>query len=752
MFKPFNKEADNYTLYGALFGLLFPLGATLIEVVYSLGSLSFANIIQAQSHNVLLWIIDSAPLFLGGFARMAGIRQDALLERARTLQNDYHDLKQSRSEIETRLGHLLDNSDNEIYIWRADTLNFVQVNQSAIENTGYSMEELGNMTPFDLKPEVTRDDFMKIIAPLWDGNQTQVLLETIHQRKDGSRYPVDARIQYFKEHTPPVFAAIILDVTERQIHLEKVRDERKKFFNLLENLPVAFHLQAQDYSVPYANKMFRDQFDEPGSKPCYTLMHDRQSPCEKCTPFTLFENKNQDATSIWKSPNGKTYLTVCTPYTDFDGTSLVMEMALDITEQENTRQELYQNERKIRTILETSQDGVVTIDQHGAINTVNPAFENLFGYAVNELIGKNITQLMTEEMRPKHQAGLKRFLNTGKAQIIGTVVELEGMKKDGTLFPIEVSIGDMVIDDEIGFTGIVRDMTERKRYENELVLARTKAEEANKAKSEFLARMSHELRTPLNAILGFSQLLEMDSERPLVGNQRENVLQILTSGHHLLNLINEILDLTKIQADGFECRSKPVALKPLLEEAIELLKPLSAKSSTTFQMENISDKDWVLADKTRLGQILLNLLSNAVKYNKESGKVILSTGFNTDGMLTLSIRDTGIGIPQDKLGTIFDPFVRLGPDESDGTGVGLSIVKKLTTLMKGTIDVESVPEEGTCFRLTLPSANPRRRIRKTTRPKKPLGFMTKRRCCTLKTIRPTFFWWRRFLKDAKTSN
>ncbi len=245
-----------------------------------------------------------------------------------------------------------------------------------------------------------------------------------------------------------------------------------------------------------------------------------------------------------------------------------------------------------------------------------------------------------------------------------------------------------VANDELG-----QEVAERRRAE-------AAADRANQAKSEFLSRMSHELRTPLNAILGFAQLLEMDS---LSGDQQEGVGQILRAGRHLLGLINEVLDISRIEAGGLAMSLEPVPVGETLRQAIELIQPSAATSSVSVRVEAIDDGLHVLADRQRLQQVLLNLLSNAIKYNRPSGTVEVSCERRADHRLRIRVTDTGPGIAAEKLERLFTPFDRLGADASgvEGTGLGLALSKSLVEAMRGTMHVQSRQGVGSTFSVEL---------------------------------------------------
>jgi PAS domain S-box-containing protein len=250
-----------------------------------------------------------------------------------------------------------------------------------------------------------------------------------------------------------------------------------------------------------------------------------------------------------------------------------------------------------------------------------------------------------------------------------------------------------------GAARIITTIIERDNFVNALIYARKKAEKSNKAKSVFLSHMSHELRTPLNAILGFSQLLSMDQQAPLTTDQKDSVEHISSSGKHLLTLLDEILDLAKIESGKLEISIEDINAGQIIKEVIELLCHQANKCQVTLHNQIIDDNVYIKADYTRLKQVLLNILSNAIKYNKEDGEVILYKTLQENKNIRISISDTGMGIAEEKIACVFEPFDRLGQGNSSikGTGIGLTISKRIVELMGGTIGVTSTLNKGSTF-------------------------------------------------------
>jgi PAS domain S-box-containing protein len=385
----------------------------------------------------------------------------------------------------------------------------------------------------------------------------------------------------------------------------------------------------------------------------------------------------------------------------------VVAVTRDVTDQVRAERALQASESRLRTVLDSVVDGIVVIDEEGIIESFNPAAERIFGYRADEVVGHGVRMLMPESLRDSHDGHLQGAMSTGQPRLIGSGRELSGRRKDGSLFPMEIAVSDMRIEGRVRFTGIMRDITERKRVERDLLQAKEAAERANRAKSEFLSSMSHELRTPMNAILGFAQLLERD---PGLGeDQVDNVREILKAGHHLLQLINEVLDLSRIESGTLSLTMEPVALVALMEECAAFVEPEAFRQGLSLAGDIARcEKRWVWGDRLRLRQILLNLLSNAVKYNRPGGSVRMECRFTESGRVRLSVTDTGLGIPEEKQAELFTAFHRLGQEGGsiEGTGIGLVISKRLVEMMGGEIGVESRFGQGSTFWIDMAETGP----------------------------------------------
>jgi len=354
-----------------------------------------------------------------------------------------------------------------------------------------------------------------------------------------------------------------------------------------------------------------------------------------------------------------------------------------------------------RSLIESNIDAIMTTDPQGIITDINKQMEALTGCTRDELIGAPFKNFFTDPERA--EASIKQALTEGKI----TNFELTARSWEGRETVVSYN-ATTFYDRERRLQGVfasARDITESKRLDLvlkernlELQGAKQLAEEANRSKSDFLSSMSHELRSPLNAILGFAQLMETESPAPSP-SQMESIGRILQAGWHLLNLINEVLDLAKIESGKYSLSPEPVSLSEVLEECQTMTEGQARKRGLALTFPQFEAPCFVHADRTRLKQVVINLLSNAIKYNRERGSVEVSYGRPTAGRVRISVKDSGEGLTPEKVEQLFQPFNRLGQEGSgeEGTGIGLVVAKQLIQLMGGVIGVESTVGVGSIF-------------------------------------------------------
>ena len=407
----------------------------------------------------------------------------------------------------------------------------------------------------------------------------------------------------------------------------------------------------------------------------------------------------------------------------------------DVTKAKRTEEALKDSEARGRAILSTAVDAIVTIDENGLIKSLNPAAQKMFGYTFHEMIGENVKMLMPSPYRDEHDGYLQNYKTSGIPRVIGLGREAVGRRRDGSTFPMELSVSEVRQGDRRYFTGIVRDITDRKRYEDklrsvaseageselrvkaqaaelavqaeQLRKAQSSADAANQAKSDFLANMSHEIRTPMTAILGYSDELMYSLE----GKPEAELVEIIKrNGEHLLEIINDILDISKIESGYFEIEQEPCNPCQIVAEVESLLRVRAHQKGIGLSVEYLGAiPKRIISSPIRLRQVLVNLVGNAIKFtNQGQVRILMQLVKSPKGEMRLRVQivDTGVGIPSEHLGRLFKPFSQADSSVArkfGGTGLGLALSNRLAGLMGGEIKVESVVGKGSTFTLELPT-------------------------------------------------
>jgi PAS domain S-box-containing protein len=365
---------------------------------------------------------------------------------------------------------------------------------------------------------------------------------------------------------------------------------------------------------------------------------------------------------------------------------LVLASIIDITERKKA-------EERFRLVVESAPNAMVLVSAEGKITLVNSETEKLFGYTRQFLIGKGIELLIPGRFHGKHPGYRKAFFAEPQTRSMGVGRDLYAIRKDGSEFPVEIGLNPIESTEGNMVLASVIDITARKK------------QEANRLKSEFLANMSHELRTPMNAILGFSELLIDKKVGPLNDKQLEYLQDIHMSGSHLLQLINNVLDLAKIESGKVTLRIESFGLQAIIEGVVSALRPLAEKKALDITVNLLPELDTVELDKSRFKQILYNLISNAIKFNRVNGTILIASNLFQENSFTLRVTDTGIGITPQNLKKLFIPFEQVDSGtarQHEGSGLGLALTKEIIELHGGHIRVESIEGQGTTIVVNMP--------------------------------------------------
>jgi PAS domain S-box-containing protein len=398
-----------------------------------------------------------------------------------------------------------------------------------------------------------------------------------------------------------------------------------------------------------------------------------------------------------------------------DGGTLMM--ASDLTEATRTEREAdlrLKAESRFRELLEAAPDAIIEVNSEGQIVLVNAAAEEIFGYSRDQLVGQQVEMLIPASGRGRHHGHRAGYWANPVTRPMGFGMTLLAQRRDGSEFPVEISLSPVKTDDGFRVTAIIRDVSAKKKAEEDIRLANQQLEaqnseldRANRLKSEFLASMSHELRTPLHTIIGFTELLNEELEGPLNDKQKRFLKHVYEDSQHLLELINDILDLSKIEAGQLKLHLETFDARTVISDAVNAIRP-AAESRGVQTETRLKGPAVINADKTRFREILNNLLSNAVKFTPDAGNVSIERVPAAEGLVAFCVVDTGIGIAPEDHDAIFDKFRQVGSTTRgvrEGTGLGLAIVRSFVEMHGGTITVDSTPGEGSRFTFTMPAAD-----------------------------------------------
>ena len=385
----------------------------------------------------------------------------------------------------------------------------------------------------------------------------------------------------------------------------------------------------------------------------------------------------------------------------------IQQLNQEISERQVVEQELRLSESKLNSIFTSVPEAIVVADARGKIVQCNVATAEIFGFSLQELVGENVKVLMQTSEHPAHDGYLQAYQRTGQKRLMTQPRVVQGMRKDGTLFPVRITVKETRVDEAHFFIGVIQDFTAIQNAQDLLVEAKNKAEQANRLRGEFLANMSHEIRTPMNGILGMTELAMSTNDTQV---QKEYLSLARDSASHLLHIINQILDFSKIEAGALDLEQLTVCPAQLIRHTARSIEQLAQAKGIDLQVENdpaLPDLVWM--DPVRVRQVLTNLIGNAIKFT-EDGKVtvrskVQATAEADTVRLEISVADTGIGFDATRTDALFSPFTQADGSITrsyGGTGLGLAITRSLVQLMGGDVDATSEQGRGACFTISFP--------------------------------------------------
>ena len=630
--------------------------------------------------------------------------------------NDYTPVRgTSDKDTDDRWGRILKSAFDEIYVFDAKTLRFIQVSRGALANLGYTLDEMLQLTPVDIKPEMSAAEFEALIRPLRLHQQDLVVFETHHQRKDMTTYPVEVRLHLAQEEPQPVFVAIILDITERLRVQREILENEQRFQTLARISPVGiFRTNAQDDCV-YVNERWLEiagmQLPQALGEGWTDAIHpqDRQWVINQWRESALANNTFR-AQCRFQRPDGKItwVLALGAREIDSEGNTIgYVGTTTDITKLKQTQEELAKSISEWNVAMDQFEDAIVLVDLNETIMRANKTFYQETGLTPAQVIGRNPVDIY-------HPQGEKipcPICRARKERRDFRVVfeadhpdNIYGRPVEKTVRVIRNSNGEPQ-----SIMVVTRDLSRQRAIEEELRAHRDRLEElvtsrtrelaaSNKELESYSYSIAHDLRAPLRSIVSFSQIVMDEANERLTDQERGYLQRVIASGNHMSHIIDDILELSRVSR--MELERKVVNLSELAQTGVARLQEVEPKPESEIEIEQGL---FAQGDQRLLAIMLNNLLNNAWKYSGKTARPRIEFGATRQGDKTVYyVKDNGVGFDMKYAAKLFGVFQRLhSANEFEGTGIGLATVQRIVERHGGRVWAEARVNKGACFFFTL---------------------------------------------------
>lgn len=637
-------------------------------------------------------------------AKMFGVMRDVTKQKLASYK-----LIESEKNYRTLAENAMD------FVWKVDmNLKFLYASPEILNLTGFTVNEIMKLNANELFPLENIDDLRTIIKnEIKLGHKHKgVNFESIYIGKKGKKIPIEisAKIMWDINWKPIGMSGYTRDITERKKTEEVIRNANAQFSSIMNSLDsIVYVCDMNTYELLFVNNALSDELGLVKGRRCWqALQSDQSEPCEFCTNNKLLtEDGKPGETYTWEfqnTINKKWYLVKDKAIRWHDGRIVRLEIATDITESKKAEMTIHESEARFRTTFDQAIDPIfiteISDDDTPKITDINCAVTNTFGFTKKELLGKPMSFINVNE-RKKDSAERIRKLLTGEQLKYESV----SRKKDGSIIPVDMSEKSIKIGNKNYIYVIERDISERKKWETEILEVQHKLEEENSSKDKFFSIISHDLRAPFSALLGISQLLEEEYDVMDDTERKEMIHVARNSSKNIYQLLDGLLEWSRAKSGRMEYLPLNINLKETSDQGILILIQ-NAKNKNIKVVNNIKSNTFAYADEIMFKTILRNLITNAIKFTQNNGEIIIDSNVNND-KIEISVLDNGIGMTEADVNKLFRIDVHhttVGTENESGTGIGLILCKELVDQHGGEIWVESEQEKGSCFRFTLPIA------------------------------------------------